>query len=151
MIMCNDGRIKIENCEYKCQHASEYTLKNGFLYEECPICGHYTMYHRENENWINGIEMKEEAKYQGIANDPLESVNVILRQLKYHDRGEIEFFDENGESVDEETSLSYIHFSVNLWENDTYKYLTGITERISQEQDLDPIWRASANLEIIFL
>lgn len=49
--LCNDS----DSCEISCNKKSTFYLdKNGDLIEYCDGCGHYTIYHKEGVNWING-------------------------------------------------------------------------------------------------
>ena len=71
--MCDAGRQDIENCEIGCQEKSVYyTNSDGFLIEKCSHCGHYTIYHKEDVNWINGPNeeiIKEKFMHEDISVD----------------------------------------------------------------------------------
>lgn len=75
--MCLEGKENIENCETHCQKISEFYIQNGFLYEYCGGCGHYTMYHREGNNWMNGPTDEDIAGITGKTIAELKEANIL--------------------------------------------------------------------------
>lgn len=92
--------------------------------------------------------------YESTANEPLEAVNKILRDLKYDDRSEIEFYIEGiGKKVNDDCHtdcVSPISFSVTLFEKPrVYCILAGTIINRGMNDYLKPVWDAGAELELV--
>jgi len=100
------------------------------------------------------MEKDYEGYYKGIGNDPLDAVDSILRELKYLDGGEIEFWkEESGKSVNidnEAECTSPLNFQCLIYGIDrNYYVLAGIVAKKSTNTPDEETWEAGAEMEKI--
>lgn len=92
--------------------------------------------------------------FEAVGREPLEVINSILRRIRYEDRGEPEFFTEDGRTLGPDgdtTKISPMQYSLILWARGRYYLMSGTLYNRGMADDLRCVWEGDAELSDINL